>query len=737
MSINKLVLTVAGLLPVILLAATPVPAQAPQPHTGLAFVPGEILVKFRPTTGVAAGEAVLQTAGMIPVEVSAYSGVMRVKVAPGTEADVAARLAARGDVLFAQVNHILAAFGSPNDTNFSLQWGLHNVGQTGGTADADIDAPEGWDIHTGAGSIVVAITDTGIDLDHPDLQPNLWANPGEIAGNGLDDDGNGFIDDVNGWDFCTSPYNSSFVRCTSPQDNNPNDEHSHGSHVAGIAAARGNNGTGIAGVSWGATLMPVKVLDQFQFGTDNSVANGINYAVANGAKIINLSLGALPPGGATCEQTFPAMSNAIKDAHRAGVLVVAASGNNYLNRLACPALQAEAMAVGATTFADQRAGYSNYGAGLEVVAPGGSGGTPNADDIYSTLPGGSYGYKAGTSMATPHTSGLAALVWSYSPGLYRQDVRSIIQLTADDLGPAGWDQTFGYGRINAYRGLQALVSLQTTPAQLNFVVDDTSGPTPATDNVQILSADSQAVTWTATISPAVSWLGLSSAGNGTISAASSPEDVWLTPARPSTYGVYSTTVVITGTNTLNQPLGTRTTTVYLNYVAKLQNQYLPLILKNVAFAPDLTIENLIATGAAVTVTLKNRGNAAVSDAFWVDVYFNPSETPALNRPWDDIAAAGAVWGVTTPIAAGSTLTLTTGDAYYSETYSSSPPWPVGVPVYGLVDSINYDTSYGAVPESNENNNLYGPVISTAGSAAAAGVIRGQNRPSIEEGAPAR
>ncbi|TEU10264.1 MAG: hypothetical protein E3J21_26865 [Anaerolineales bacterium] len=165
--------------------------------------------------------------------------------------------------------------------------------------------------------------------------------------------------------------------------------------------------------------------------------------------------------------------------------------------------------------------------------------------------------------------------------------------------------------------------------------------------------------------------------------------------------------------------------------------YLPIILKHPVFGPDLVVDSLVATSDAVTVTIKNQGNVPVTGEFWVDVYFNPSVTPGVNKPWDTIASHGAVWGVTASIPAGGTLTLTSGDAYYVPEYSSTPPLPVGANVYALVDSINHDTTYGVVQESNEDNNLFGPVTSTAGVAGEAVQVGHQGQPPLMEGLPPR
>jgi hypothetical protein len=187
----------------------------------------------------------------------------------------------------------------------------------------------------------------------------------------------------------------------------------------------------------------------------------------------------------------------------------------------------------------------------------------------------------------------------------------------------------------------------------------------------------------------------------------------VTASRPSAYGRYSTTVVISSTNSAGQSLGTRTTEINLSYVPQIRKLHLPLIFKNATFEPDLTIDSLLATADAVTVTIKNQGIGPATDPFWVDLYFDPDETPTLNHPWDTIAGYGLVWGVTTPLGSGESLTLTIDNAHYFPEYSSAPPLPVNVDVYGLVDSINFGTDYGAVRERDESNNLFGPVRSTA------------------------
>jgi subtilisin family serine protease len=428
------------------LLASPRPGLAQEP----AFVPGEILVKFRTETGLSAAGTILQSQGLRPLEVSSYSGVMRVAVTPGREAEEISALLAQPGVQFAELNHIVTKATIPNDPSFGLQWNLNRI-----------EAPAAWTLQTGSSQVIIAIVDSGIKLTHEDLQAKIWINQDEIAGNGLDDDGNGFKDDRRGWDFC----NSGSDTCNSSPDNNPEDENGHGTQLAGIAAAAGNNGRGIAGVSWGATLMPVKILDEFAQGTTSNVAEGINYAVANGADIISLSIGT---GGSQFPcPGFETVQLAMQNALQKGVLVVVAAGNGNAFNLTCPAALTEAFAVGATNQADSRWFDSNYGPELDVVAPG--------DTIYSTTigttPTNQYGYFNGTSMAAPHVAGLVALLLSTKPLLTPPELRGIIEATADDRGSPGYDVEYGHGRINARQALETVIGLQTSPAQTSILVE--------------------------------------------------------------------------------------------------------------------------------------------------------------------------------------------------------------------------------------------------------------------------
>jgi subtilisin family serine protease len=229
-----------------------------------------------------------------------------------TVPEAVAKLSARSDVEYAEPNYIYRAAATPNDSEFPNLWGLNNAGQTiegvAGTPDADIDAPEAWDVTKGSPNVVVAVIDSGVAYGHPDLNDNIWINPGEIPGNGVDDDGNGFVDDVRGWDFVQD-------------DNQPLDYNEHGTHVAGTIGAEGNNAQGVTGVNWDVSIMPVRGLDANGSGDAANLAAGIKYACDNGAQITNNSWG----GSAASFVIFDAFADC------PDVLHVVAAGNSGLN----------------------------------------------------------------------------------------------------------------------------------------------------------------------------------------------------------------------------------------------------------------------------------------------------------------------------------------------------------------------------------------------------------------------
>jgi thermitase len=419
-------LVLAGLLCLSILTGRPTPARGDIEGTGAAFVPGEILVAYNtvPATLQAADrEHVLEAYGATRVG-SVFSGpttessVDIVRVPQGREFAAIRALNRDPRVRYAEPNYVYTAFATPNDPHFAKQW-----------AYTTIQAPAAWDIVTGATTITIAVIDSGIDPTHPDLAGKL----------------------VPGYDYVDN-------------DDNPRDLNGHGTHVAGIAAAITNNGIGVAGMAWGARIMPLRALDEEGTGNSAGIASAIGWAHLNGAKIINLSL-----GGEGSSQT---LQNAITHAHNDGILVVAAMGNRGDSVPLYPAAYANVMAVAATTRDDIRAGYSSYGVHCDIAAPGGfMTNYGQTSGIYSTMPTYDvydttryfyqkhYDYHMGTSQAAPFVSGLAALIWSVKPSLTPDQVQQTIQSTAVDLGASGWDQYYGWGRINALAAVESVLAL--------------------------------------------------------------------------------------------------------------------------------------------------------------------------------------------------------------------------------------------------------------------------------------
>ncbi|MDG2409247.1 MAG: S8 family serine peptidase, partial [Pirellulales bacterium] len=328
----------------------------------------------------------------------------------------------------------------PNDDRIGNLWGLHNTGQNGGSLDADIDAPEAWDLQTGSGEIVIGVIDSGIDYTHPDLANNIWTNPGEIPGNGIDDDENGYIDDVHGWDFVND-------------DPDPMDGNGHGTHVAGTIAAAGNNEIGISGVSWNASLMALRFLNDSGNGSSYHAILALEYATMMGADITNNSwIG---------ESYSSAAQFAINQAGNAGSLYIACAGNDRNDNDITPTYPASylgdnVITVAATTNTDALSSFSNYGANsVDLGAPG--------SGILSTKPGGGYTTKSGTSMATPHVSGVASLLLSKRGDLTPAEIRSAI-LSGTDSIPSLEGKTVSEGRLNAFGAL-----MQVAPVNGQFV----------------------------------------------------------------------------------------------------------------------------------------------------------------------------------------------------------------------------------------------------------------------------
>ncbi len=421
-------------------SATPGQAvSAAEPPTPAGdFKAGELLVKFETDMTLNATENLLSRYQATQIRALYRSAVQLWSVPAGKELEIVAALNANPAVVYAEPNYRYHAFDTtPDDPHFSKQW-----------AHTKIQSPAAWDITTGSDAITIAIIDTGIDEGHPDLASKIVA----------------------GYDYVDN-------------DSNPHDLNGHGTHCAGIAAATTNNSTGIAGSSWGARIMPLRVLDAEGSGLSDDITDAITWAYTHGADVLSLSLGG-PSYSAS-------MQNAINAAHAAGSLVIAAMGNDRTegNPTAYPAACGNVMAVAATGPTDTYAYYSQYGGHCDIAAPGGAMVTYYSEGVYSTMPTydvymtttygyyKNYDYVQGTSQATPHVAGLAALVWSVNPGLTPDEVQTIIEDSATDLGDPNWDSTYGHGRINAFAALQAarpaapVLTLTDLPADGDYVLD--------------------------------------------------------------------------------------------------------------------------------------------------------------------------------------------------------------------------------------------------------------------------
>ena len=342
--------------------------------------------------------------------------------------DAIAKYKKNSNVIYAEPNYAYVANSIPDDTYYDYQWGL-----------SQINASSAWNITTGSRNVIIAVIDSGIDLTHADLKANIWINPGEIAGNGIDDDHNGYIDDVYGWNFIKN-------------NSNVTDDDGHGTHVAGIIAGEGSNSKGITGIMWSATIMPLKFLDSKGNGYVDDAVSAIRYAIKMGASIISCSWGG------------DEYSQALKDViDTSSALVVCAAGNedSGTNDDVSPVYPAcftskNIISVAATDENDELASFSDYGLNsVDVAAPGTS--------IFSTLPGSHYGYMQGTSMAVPYVTGLAGLIKSLRPDLTALQIKYTILNNVDYISSLAGKVLTG-GRINALKALTNIITDSTAPS---------------------------------------------------------------------------------------------------------------------------------------------------------------------------------------------------------------------------------------------------------------------------------
>ena len=364
-------------------------------NNGAKYTPGELLIKFK--AGVSnekAKEICARHGAYVDGEVTQI-GVKLIKVPEHALETVMSALGNNPNIEFVEPNFIVKAATLPNDPSYSSQWHL-----------LKISAPAGWDINTGLTEVVIAVIDSGVDSDHPDLVDKLVS-------------GYNFLD---GYDI----YNT-------------DDVFGHGTAVAGTAAATTNNAIGVAGVNWQSKIMPLVALKSDGYGTINDTIEAITYAADNGADVINLSL------GGSCSSSSEEL--AVNYAWNAGIVIIACAMNEGINTPHYPAAYENVVAVSATNSSDTLASFSNYGDWIDIAAPGTS--------ILTTNRYSGYGYWNGTSFSSPIVAGLAALILSVEPDLTNAQVVDLIEQYADDIGDPGYDINFGHGRVNVYASLVA------------------------------------------------------------------------------------------------------------------------------------------------------------------------------------------------------------------------------------------------------------------------------------------
>ncbi|RMD94861.1 MAG: hypothetical protein D6813_01445 [Calditrichaeota bacterium] len=423
--------------------------------------PGELLVKFKSTVSTQAVSQTLSHVGLTVIKTIEDLGIYHCNITSGkTIAQAIEECNADTNIEYAEPNYIYHTFVTPNDPRFPDMFGLDKI-----------DAPEAWDKTTGSKSVIVGVIDTGTDHQHEDLKANIWINNGEFGNgrenNGIDDDGNGFVDDFQGWDFINN-------------DNNPFDDNDHGTHVSGTIGAVGNNNIGVVGVNWTVSIMPLKFLGADGSGETADAVDAIVYATKMGAKVLSNSWG----GGGFSR----ALEDAIKFANQHGVLFVAAAGNASSNNDSFPTYPANyqvdnVISVASTTRNDNLSGFSNWGKKtVHLAAPG--------SEILSTLARDRYGLLSGTSMATPHVSGAAALIWSRFPNLTMRQVKIRLLGSVDRLSKLA-DRLITGGRLNVNNALSTNPIIANT-TDLDNTLDET-GPyvveTDAVDDGSIASVN--------------------------------------------------------------------------------------------------------------------------------------------------------------------------------------------------------------------------------------------------------
>lgn len=366
-------------------------------------------------------------------------------------------------VQYVEPNYKISIQASPDDPKFSELWGLHNTGQTGGTADADIDALEAWDISVGSRDVIVAVIDTGVDHTHPDLANNMWVNPNEIAGDGIDNDNNGYVDDVHGINAITD-------------SGDPMDDQGHGTHVSGTIGAIGNDGVGVVGVNQQVSIIGCKFLDAGGSGSSADAIKCIDYLVGLKNAGVDVRISNNSWGGGGYSQ---AMADAITSSEEAGMLFVAAAGNSAVDNDSNPHYPSSyehesVLSVASTTHTDAMSSFSQWGlVSVDLGAPGSA--------IVSTVPGGGYDSFSGTSMATPHVAGAAALALSVNPSLTTSELKALLMDSGDDNAALN-GKTVSGKRLNVATALEQAdptpgFRLSPTPVSQEITAGETASYT--------------------------------------------------------------------------------------------------------------------------------------------------------------------------------------------------------------------------------------------------------------------
>lgn len=388
--------------------------QSQPVEPALEFVPNQILAKFEKTVTIERINQILQVIGGETIKQYASTPGLYLISLPNTVTveDARTYLSTISEIQYSEENIIYSIQDFPNDPFFNLLWGLHNFGQNGGKPNIDINAPEAWVDTKGSSEIVIGVIDTGIDYTHPDLAPNIWINPSEIPNNNIDDDNNGWIDDVHGINAILG-------------NGDPMDDHGHGTHVSGTIAANGNDGIGITGVMWQASIVGCKFLNNNGEGYLSDALTCLDYFSSLSDAGINIVATNNSWGGG---RYSAALFNAIQEHNNREILFVAAAGNSSRNldtQFSYPASYDidNVISVAAIDRNGEIAGFSNFGSNtVDIAAPG--------VEIYSTLPSGQWGYKSGTSMAAPHVTGIIGLTKAIAPELTGPELKSHILNTA-------------------------------------------------------------------------------------------------------------------------------------------------------------------------------------------------------------------------------------------------------------------------------------------------------------------